>query len=249
MNLTDIIATRPNKTIYRDGDVAVRLFKEDYTASDVLNEALNQAIVQETGFAIPALREVTKIDGKWAIISNYIEGKSLYQLMQENPSKLDEYFERFVDLQLEMHGYKATRLRHHTDKMHAKITASGLEATVRYELHNRLNGLPRHNKLCHGDFTPGNIIITPEDKAVVIDWSHATQGNASGDAARTYLRFRLAGMDEYAEKYLALFCKKSDTARQYVQKWLAIVAASQLVKGKPEERELLTSWTNVVEYE
>jgi hypothetical protein len=61
--------------------------------------------------------------------------------------------------------------------------------------------------------------------------------------------FWLNGDVEGAKKYLDLFCKKSDTARQYVQKWLPIVAASQSVKGKPEERELLLSWASVVEYE
>ena len=48
---------------------------------------------------------------------------------------------------------------------------------------------------------------------------------------------------------MKLFCQKSDTARQYVQQWLPIVAASQSVKGKPEEREFLLRWVNVVEYQ
>jgi hypothetical protein len=34
-----------------------------------------------------------------------------------------------------------------------------------------------------------------------------------------------------------------------VQKWIPIVAASQSVKGKPEERELLFRWVDVVDYE
>jgi len=48
---------------------------------------------------------------------------------------------------------------------------------------------------------------------------------------------------------LNLFCKKSDTAKQYVQKWISIVAASQLVKGREAERELLMRWIDVVDYE
>ena len=64
-----------------------------------------------------------------------------------------------------------------------------------------------------------------------------------------FFRNRRQGNIEGAEKYLNLFCKKSDTAKQYVQKWLPIVAASQSVKGKPEEREFLMHWVNVVEYE
>jgi thiamine kinase-like enzyme len=109
--------------------------------------------------------------------------------------------------------------------------------------------MPKHSKLCHGDFNPSNIVITGADEAYIIDWSHAAQGNASADAAQTYLLFRLAGNAALADKYLALFCKKSDTAKQYVEKWLSIVAASQLMKAKPEEKELLLRWANVVEYE
>ena len=76
-----------------------------------------------------------------------------------------------------------------------------------------------------------------------------SQGNASADVARTYLLFVLEGKEALAEKYLSLFCKKSDTAKQYVQQWIPIVAASQSLKGKPEERDLLIRWASVCEYE
>lgn len=249
MNLENVIAVRPTKTVYRDGDWAIKVFNENHSAADVLGEAFNLAVVGETGFPVPQLKEVMKIDGKWAIVYEHIEGVSLRTMLDDNPGKAGEYLAQLVDIQMQIHACKATRLRHHTDKMHMKISACGLEATARYELHNRLNGLPRHSKLCHGDFTPGNVIITPSGDPVVIDWAHATQGNASADAARTFLRFTLAGYVPYAEAYLDLFCKKTDTAKQYVQKWLAIVAASQLVKNVPGERELLLRWANVVEYE
>lgn len=133
--------------------------------------------------------------------------------------------------------------------MTRKISQTQLDATTRYELQTRLESMPKHNKVCHGDFNPSNVIITSEGKAYILDWSHATQGNASADAARTYLLFWLAGNKETAEEYMKLFCLKSDTAKQYVQQWLPIVAASQSVKGKPEERELLLSWVDVVDYE
>lgn len=249
MKLENAIAVRPNKTIYRDGDWTVKVFSKEYAKVDVLNEALNQARVEETGLPIPAVEEVAKIDGKWAIVYNYIEGKTLAALMEENPGKTGEYLDRFVDIQLEMHSKKAPLLNKLHDKMHRKITATNLDATIRYELHTRLDSMPKHHKVCHGDFNPSNIIITPDDRAYILDWSHATQGNASADAARTYLLFWLAGDEKTADKYLSLFCKKSDTARQYVQRWLPIVAASQLVKGKPEEQELLLKWVDVVEYE
>ena len=249
MNLDRVIAVRNNKTIYRDGDVCVKVFNDDYSKADVLNEALNQARIEETGLNIPKVLEVTMIDGKWAIVSEYIKGKTLAQLMAEDEDKKSEYLELLVDLQLEVQSKTCPLLNKLKDKMNRKISQSELEATTKYDLHTRLEGMPKHNKVCHGDFNPSNIIIAEDGTPYILDWSHATQGNASADVARTYLLFWLNGDISGAEYYLDTFCKKSGTAKQYVQKWMPIVAASQSVKGNEKEREFLSSWVGVVDYQ
>lgn len=249
MEKSNIIAVRPTKTVYRDGQRAVKIFNEGYLKSAILNEALNQTRAEEAGINIPNLIEVTMFDNRWAIISEYKEGKTLEQLMDENPDRIDEYIERFVSLQLSVHNKSAPLLNKLRDKMQSKISKADLDPTTRYELHTRLESMPKHNKVCHGDFCPSNIICGTDGIDYIIDWSHATQGNASADAARTYLLFMLEGKKDIAEKYLKLFCLKSDTARQYIDKWLPIVAASQLVKEKTEEREFLMRWIDVVDYD
>ena len=246
---SSVIAVRTRKTVYREGDTAVKVFDSDYAKYDVLNEALNQARVENIGINVPKILEVRTIDGKWAIVSDYIEGDTLAQLMEKNPDKKDEYLELFVDLQLSVQSKTCPLLNSLKDKMNRKISQANLDATTRYDLHTRLEGMPKHNKVCHGDFNPSNIIIAEGGTPYILDWSHVTRGNASADAARTYLLFCLNGDKDEAEKYLDLFCKKSDTAKQYVQKWMPIVAASQSVKGNEKEREFLLSWVNVVEYQ
>ena len=206
MKLEKVIAVRTAKTVYRDGNRAVKVFDEDYKKSDILNEALNQARAEETGLPVPKLLEVGVVDGKWAIASEYIEGKTLGQLMDEHPEKVDEYLELFVDIQLRIHNQKAPLLNKLKDKMNRKIDETDLDATTRYELHTRLEGMPKHNKVCHGDFRPSNVIVGDDGVNYIIDWAHVTQGNASADAARTYLVFYLKGETELAEKYLNLFC-------------------------------------------
>lgn len=248
MKLDNVIAVRKAKKVYRDGDKCIKVFDKDYSKADVLNEALNQARIEETGLNIPKVLEVTTIDGKWAIVSEFIEGVTLAELMEQNPDKLDEYLNVLVDVQLEIQSKTCPLLNKLKDKMNRKISEADLDATTRYELHSRLEGMPKHNKVCHGDINPSNIIVTNDGKYYIIDWSHATQGNASADAARTYLLFCLKENEETAKKYLDIFCKKSDTAKQYVEKWLPIVAASQSVKGNEDERQFLLSWTDVVEY-
>ena len=244
---SSVIAVRTGKTVYRDGDTAVKVFDSDYAKYDILNEALNQSRVENIGINVPKVLEVKTIDGKWAIVYEFIEGKSLGQLMQENPEKIDEYLEMFVDLQMSVHKCSCPMLTNIKDKMDRKICEADLDATTRYELHTRLASMPKHTKVCHGDFNPYNIIVKPDGTPYIIDWSHVTQGNASADVARTYLLFNLHNKNELADKYLDLFCKKSDTAKQYIQQWMPIVAASQSVKGKKEEREFLMGWVNVVE--
>lgn len=244
-----VIAEREKKTIYRVDDTAVKVFDNDFSKSDILNEALNQARIEETNLNIPGIRAINMIDGKWAIVSDFIEGDTLEKLMKDNPEKFDEYLELFVEIQIVVHEQKQPLLNNLKLKMRRRIAESGLNATIRYELDTRLESTPKHNKVCHGDFNPSNIIITSDGTPYILDWSHATQGNAAADAANTYLYFKLRGEDETADKFLKLYSLKSDTAIQYIQKWLPIVAAAQSVKGNPAEKEMLLKWVDVVEYE
>lgn len=250
MKTDKILATRTHKVIYQVDDTAVKVFDANYPKTDVLNEALNQARVEETGLPIPKVHGVTVTeDGNWCIMSDYIEGKTLAEIMEEDPANAEKYMKEFVALQLEVHSKKAPMLNKLKDKWNTKINAlTAVSATVRYELSARLAGMPKHNKVLHGDFNPTNIIVDKEGRYHIIDWSHATQGNASADAATTYLLFALKDQ-ELADLYMNTFCDMSDTAKQYVQRWIPITAASRLGKAIPEEKELLEKWLDVVEYE
>ena len=250
MKSEKLLAVRTSKTIYREGDRVFKVFDENFSKSDILNEALNQARVEETGLAIPKILEITKVDGKWAIVMEFIPGKSLEQLMQENPQKYTDYMNQFVDIQLDVHSRRCPLLNKLKDKMYRKLNEATLDHTLRYDLQTRLDSLPKHDKVLHGDFNPSNIIIHEKDGTpYILDWSHATQGNASADAARTYLVFWLAGDIKGAEVYLDTFCTKANIVKSYVLSWLPIVAASQSVKGKPEEREFLLHWASVCDYQ
>ncbi len=248
--MNNVLAERAHKQIYRDGDKVVKVFDTNYPKADVLNEALNQARVEETGLPIPHVLGVDVMeDGKWSITSTYIEGRTLEEIMAEDPANLNKYMKEFVALQLEVHSKRCPKLNKLKDKWNDKISATkAISATTRYELHTRLSSMPKHNKVLHGDFNPSNVIVAPNGKYYLLDWSHATQGNASADAATTYLLFALKDQ-KLADLYLETFCEMSDTAQQYVQRWIPITAASRLGKGIPEEKGLLEKWLDVVEYE
>ena len=241
------LAKRQSKLIYRDGDKLYKTFDETYSKSSVLNESLNQARIEETGLKIPKIKEVTVIDGKCAIIMEFIEGVTLEDLMDEHPQKIDEYLNLFVDIQLEIHSKRSPLLTKFKDKMTDKIFKSDLDASTRYDLAMRWREMPDHNSVLHCDFNPSNVIIKKDGTPYIIDWSHASQGNASADAAKTYLIFELDGKKDIAEKYLKLFCEKTGTDEKYARTWIPLIAAAQLVKGKAENRAILMKHVNSVE--
>lgn len=246
----ELILKRPYKEVYRCEDCIVKVFDPSHPKASVFNEALNTARVEETNLSIPKVRSVEEIDGKWSLTVEFYEGKTMEQLMKEDPENLEKYMEQFVDLQIEMFTNKAPKLKKLKDKLARQINSlKEVDATTRYELLTRLESMPKHDKLCHGDFNPSNVVICPDGKMMIVDWAHATQGNASADAAMTYLQFALKDQ-KAADLYMSLFCRKSDTARQYVQQWLPIVAASQLTRDVTQkEREFLMNWIDVIDFQ
>ncbi len=251
LNLDNPIIERKTKTVYRDGDKTVKLFVENYSKSDILNEALNQARVEEgTDLSIPKLIEISRIDNRWAIVSEYIEGTPLDKLMSENPEKEDEYLNWFVDIHLYILSKSVSHLNRMKDKYKNRINElKDLTDNARYELLQRLDGMKNHAKLCHGDYNPSNVIIKPDGTASIIDWAHVTIGNASGDVANTYITFIMDGKENLANKYLDLFVQKSGIDKNLILRWIPIVSASRKTKGIPEEQQFLDKWIDVIDYE
>ena len=102
---------------------------------------------------------------------------TMEELMAEHPEKVDEYMEQFVDLQLEIHSKTAPLLGKLKDKLARQINSlkDVVDATTRYELLTRLDSMPKHHKVCHGDYNPSNVIVGEDGSLHIVDWAHATQ--------------------------------------------------------------------------
>ena len=253
MELKNLIAHGDEVEVYEYEGKAVKVFLNPEKKEKCLYEALTQARVETTlvnsWLKMPKVQEVSVLpDGRWAITMDLIKGKTMYELMKEDPSKVDLYIDKMVEIQMELHSQYMPLLSKLKDKMARQIKSLGvIDEIKKYELLTRLDSMPKHIKLCHGNFSPKNIIINDEG-TYVLDWVAERQGNASADVARTYLLLCLE-YPEIAEKYMDKFCMASGTSKRYVQAWLPIVAAAQLIKNKPEEKDLLMKWIDVVEYD
>ena len=243
------LVRRGNKVVYDLGD---KIAKETKPVSDVFNEALNLARINECGIRSPKALEVTKLEGDeagWALITTKVPGVTLAEKIEAEPQRFGEYLEQFVDLQIEIHGYSSPLLNRQGDKYARMINSlEAINATTRYNLLERLDGLKKGTAVCHGDFNPSNVIVSEDGTLSVCDWAHATQGAPAADVAMTYLLFSLTSKEQ-AEAYLDTYCERADMAKQIVRQWLPVIAASELARKRKVNEEFLMSWVDVFDYQ
>ena len=225
-----VLLERTDKVVTKDKDTVLKVFGPSYKVSAILNEAMNEARAAETGLPVAKVIEVMKLRDHWCIRREWIEGETLADVMAKKKTS-----ERMGNL---------------ADKLDKQISASPLPRETRYDLHMKLQSFPRGKALCHGDFNPTNVIITPKGDWRVIDWSHVRLGDPLADVARTYLLFWLSGHIAAAEKYMSLACEALKVKLPDVQKWLPIVAAAESSRDQtPKNHELLIHWASVVDIE
>ena len=127
INLDNPIAERKTKTVYRDGDKTIKLFVENYSKADILNEALNQARVEEgTDLSIPKLIEISRIDNRWGLISEFVEGTTIAEKLEKEPEKEEEILDQFVDIQLNILSKTVPLLNRMKEKYKRKINSLDL---------------------------------------------------------------------------------------------------------------------------
>jgi aminoglycoside phosphotransferase (APT) family kinase protein len=98
----------------------------------------------------------------------------MLQAIIQHSWKFTHYAHMLAELQAEMHQRQVAGLPSQKERLVGKITdAAVLPEAVRQAALAKLDSLPEDDKLCHGDFHPGNILLTVHGP-VIIDWIDAT---------------------------------------------------------------------------
>lgn len=227
MHLGEPIASGNTANIYFYENKIIKIFKDNLPDTESNYEAQKQKFAYESGLRVPQIHDVKKVNGKQAIIMEYVEGETLGELVTENLDQVSSFLVMSVDIQMEIHAVLSASLEPMRNKLQRQIEATeGLDRHVKTSLLKKLESMKVENRLCHGDFHLYNLIKSG-DEVFIIDWVDASSGDPRADVCRTYILYSQVSL-EIAESYLKLYCEKSGWNRKEILEWAPIIAAARL---------------------
>ena len=236
MNLERPIATGNTASIYLHDGKIIKMFNDFLPDTEAEYEANKQKHAYLCGLPVPYIHEATKINGRQAIIMEYIEGRTIGQMMYDDMSKAEEYMSLSVDIQQKIHATEASGLELMSDKLNRQIlSASPLNNSQKHRLIEQLSAMRYDKKLCHGDYHVFNLIYQ-DGNVSIIDWVDSSAGDIRADVYRTYLLYTQFSM-ELADMYLQLYCNKSGLLKDEILIWEPIIAGARLSESVSSERE------------
>ena len=240
--------------IYVWGDNQIlKLFRSGWSLAAVEQEKRISQIVHEFGLLVPATGGMIEVDGRHGILYERIDGPSMLRQLGAKPWTAISLLHVFADLHVSMHAHTVREFPSQRQRLtHLIQQASPLPAEWTAAALTALNQLPDGGRLCHGDYHPDNVLMSPTGP-IIIDWSEATCGNPLADVANTSLIFRLGapppgGMSRLligparavAEAtYMRGYLKRAPALRAELAAWHLPIAVARLGAGIPEEKQRL----------
>ena len=256
MPLNHPIAIGATAEVYswNDGQV-LKLFNPGVSGSSVEYEANLTRIVYATGLSVPAAGEIIEIDGRFGLVYERIEGVSMLEALMKQPWKFSVYAHQLAELQADMHKRRVPEMPSQVDRLRRKIgNTELLPQDIRQAALKALERMPEEDTLCHGDFHPGNIILTSRGP-VIIDWLDATRGSPLVDVARSVLLMGGGQLPPdtphrwlvsiwrrwFTQVYLWRYFQLRHGDRQELDKWVSVNAAARLSEEITVDDERLLS--------
>lgn len=234
MDLGEPIAEGNTAKIYISGNKIIKLLSDYLPETESKYEANKQEFAFSCGLPVPKVFEVTKINGKQAIVMEYIRGETLGDIMKKDMIHAEHYMKTSVEIQRKIHSITALALEPMSEKLSRQIkSAHNLDEIHRSALLEILDSIPIGNNLCHGDYHFYNLIQTESD-VVVIDWVDSSSGDVRADVYRTYLLYTQFSK-ELADMYLRLYCEISGFTQNEIFVWAPIIAGARLSENVSSE--------------
>jgi tRNA A-37 threonylcarbamoyl transferase component Bud32 len=236
-----------------DGWLVVKLYSLGVPREVVDREVRLTNLARSNGIVAPVIREVVSDEGRWGYSYERIEGLTMLELLVEGASDVDSLARSFARLHREVHQRSDMALPPLKDQLAEVIGAGLIPQELKEIAMTTLSQLPDGYVICHGDYHPGNIIVTAQSE-VILDWVDAACGRWLADIARTLMllevwlpnevrRKGLAVSDEALDRFLAVYRSHSLTTEgeeEEVRRWLLPVAVARMAQEVPGEAPGLT---------
>jgi aminoglycoside phosphotransferase (APT) family kinase protein len=237
-------------------DQVVKLFYADFPIAAIEREIQAAGTVAQTDMPAPGFGGTVQVDNRTGLVFERVRGPSMLSLLAHQPWQVLRLARELAHLHARMHALQATGLQSLRSYAQQRIDrAAGPSDAVRSAAVERLNALPDGARLCHGDFHPDNVVITPGGP-VVLDWMNATAGAPAGDVARTLLLLEHATPPSdaglalriftstlrrvFAAAYWRAYARTTGLKRGDVDAWQLPLIVARFAENLPsEEREHL----------
>jgi uncharacterized protein (TIGR02172 family) len=232
----------------------LKLYRIEFPTQWVDYEASIGRQVCAAGVRAPAVLDLVEIEGRRGIVYERIQGESMIVQLARQPWKLISLARALAELHANLHRHPLSQLSPLREQIQRSIEAApALPKETKEPLLKILSGLPDGDRLCHGDFHPGNVIMTAEGP-VIIDWMTASCGNPWADVARTQLLLTAADVPQgtpgrsliltarkfFHRAYLKSYFDLIPDGREQLPAWLTIMAAARMNENIiPEQDRLL----------
>lgn len=236
MNLGTPIATGNTAQIFLFENKIAKVFNDFLPDTESSYEANKQKFAHSCGLSVPEVFDVTTIDGKQAIIMEFVKGKTIGDILSENMEQAEYYMNISIDIQQKIHMIVADSLEPMSLKLSRQIeSAQQLDKRHKSALLQKMDTITYKKRLCHGDFHMFNLIMSDNNQVTIIDWVDSSAGDVRADVYRTYLLYEQFSI-ELAEMYLRLYCQKSGLSKDDVFQWAPIIAGARLSENVSSEK-------------
>ena len=246
--MEDAIARgRTAEILPRGAGEVIKLFYDWCPADWARREAAATSIAQALGLPVPRCSGTTSVNGRQGVIFERIQGPSLLAVMMRQPWRLRQTARLFARLHARIHEQSGEGLPDLRPYLEGSLARNAeLSVETREYVSTVLSCLPDGGALCHFDFHPDQILISPRGP-VVIDWMAPFRASAAADVARTLVLIRFATSPDSAGLKLALLNGvrgvvqraylreyarlRPQTSRREIDTWMIPVAAARLTEG------------------
>jgi len=220
------------------------------------NESASMAAAKAAGGPVPAVRGITTVDGRPGLIMDRVDGIDMLTQLSKKPWTVLGAGGVLGRAHAALHATVApSELAPLRERLLAPIERSSHVPEHLREVGRRaLATLPDGDRLCHGDFHPGNIILSARG-AIVIDWPNSVRGDPVADVARTIVMIEggqlppgssavLKTLDKIGRRiilrsYVAAYRRARPFDDALLTRWALPVAIHRLQDGIDGEREWL----------